>query len=78
MALHQAPYDGIIRIRLKGQGNIHPNLSRLLRQHPCGVFIDIIHPCPPVVKTLSFYTKSHCEVICRGKPMKHRRHCEPF
>ena len=53
MALHQAPYDGIIRIRLKGQGNIHPNLSRLLRQHPCGVVNFIIHRRPPDVKTRS-------------------------
>ena len=42
MALCHAPYDGIIRIRFglcpEGQGNVHPTLSRLLRQHPCGVF----------------------------------------
>ena len=47
----KAPYDGIIRIRYKGQGIIHPNLSRLSRQHPCGVFIEILPYFYPVVNT---------------------------
>ena len=42
MALRYAPYDGIIRIRFEGQGNVYPNLSRFLRQHPFGVFFVII------------------------------------
>ena len=30
--------------QVKGQENVYPNLSRLLRQHPCGVFVSYSIP----------------------------------
>ena len=49
---YAAPYDGIIRIRYKGQGDVYPNLSAISPALPRVLFIIILYPVRSFVKRI--------------------------
>ena len=49
---YAAPYDGIIRIRYKGQGDVYPNLSAISPALPRVLFDIILYPLRDFVKRI--------------------------